>query len=66
MVLTGCASSTADERTIRHGPEALAPKRTQAAAQGFDPDIAEPMWWIMIEAIIAREEREIGTGGEDR
>lgn len=43
----------------------LATVRARAAAAGFDPDTAEAMWQVMIEANIAREERVLGKGGID-
>ncbi len=43
----------------------LAGVRTKAGAAGFDPDLAEAMWQLMIKTVIAREEREIGTEGRD-
>ncbi|MBV7378291.1 chorismate mutase [Maritimibacter dapengensis] len=40
--------------------------RTRAERHGFDPDIAEAMWRVMVEALIAREERVLGREGEDK
>ncbi|MGH1367204.1 MAG: chorismate mutase [Maritimibacter sp.] len=40
--------------------------RNKAQETGFDPEIAEPMWRVMIEAIIAREQRSLGFEGEDK
>lgn len=39
--------------------------RRKADRQGLDPDLAEAMWRIMIETVIAREERVIGKEGRD-
>lgn len=39
--------------------------RALAVARGFDAEIAEAMWRVMIDAIIARETRVLGTDGED-
>lgn len=39
--------------------------REKAQARGLDPELAEAMWRIMIETVIAREERVIGNGGVD-
>ena len=39
--------------------------RARAEAAGFDPDIAEAMWRAMIDGFVKREERVLGTGGED-
>jgi isochorismate pyruvate lyase len=39
--------------------------RDRAAQAGFDPDIAEAMWRVMIDAFIAREQQVLGTEGED-
>lgn len=39
--------------------------RSRAARDGFDPEIAETMWRAMIDALIAREQKVLGTEGED-
>ena len=39
--------------------------RTRAEATGFDPDIAEAMWRVMIEQLVAREARVLGHNGRD-
>jgi isochorismate pyruvate lyase len=58
----------------RDGIAAAAPGRVQevydktrarAEAAGVDPDMAQAMWRVMVEAIIAHEEQELGTTGED-
>lgn len=43
----------------------LANVRGKALASGLDPDLAEAMWRIMIETVIAREEQVIGSEGVD-
>ena len=43
----------------------IASVRARAAATGFDPDMAEAMWRVMIDGFIAREERVLGTDGVD-
>jgi isochorismate pyruvate lyase len=40
--------------------------RIKAEAAGFDPDVAADMWALMVDAMIAREQKEIGTTGQDR
>lgn len=45
--------------------EVIANVRARAEACGFAPDIAEPMWQVMIDAVIAREEAVMGKSGED-
>ncbi|WP_127109420.1 chorismate mutase [Pararhodobacter zhoushanensis] len=58
----------------REGIAAAAPSRVQAVVDrvraraevtGFDPDIAEAMWRVMIEQLIAREARVLGHNGRD-
>ncbi|MAM61000.1 chorismate mutase [Maritimibacter sp. UBA3975] len=58
----------------REGIAAAAPARAQtvydktrarAERLGIDPDMAEAMWRVMVEAIIAREERDLGKTGDD-
>ena len=44
--------------------EVLARVRDQAAQTGFEPGVAEAMWQIMIDAMIAREERAMGKEGQ--
>mgnify|MGYP001627771382 CR=1 FL=1 len=39
--------------------------RGRADVHGFDPDIAETMWRVMIDAMIAREQKVLGTKGDD-
>ncbi|WP_375175250.1 chorismate mutase [Pseudooceanicola sp.] len=39
--------------------------RDRAADAGFDPDIAEGMWRVMIDGFIAQEQQVLGTEGED-
>ena len=39
--------------------------RTLATTAGFDADIAENMWRAMIDALIAREKKVLGTEGDD-
>lgn len=64
----------APDLKAREGIAARAPRRIaavlghvrdKAEAGGLDPDLAEAMWRIMIEAVIAREERVIGREGKD-
>ncbi|WP_323771643.1 chorismate mutase [Antarctobacter sp.] len=64
----------APDLKAREGIAARAPRRVDAVlgnvrekaqAQGLDPDLAETMWRIMIETVIAREERVIGKEGID-
>lgn len=43
----------------------LAHVRDKAAARGFDPELAEAMWQLMIDAVIAREEAVMGKEGKD-
>lgn len=45
--------------------DVLAKVRAKADAAGFDPEVAVAMWQVMIDAMIAREERVIGTEGMD-
>ncbi|MEC7763950.1 MAG: chorismate mutase [Pseudomonadota bacterium] len=58
----------------RDGIPAAAPDRVQAVydktraraeANGVDPEMAQAMWKAMVEAIIAHEEHELGTTGDD-
>ena len=58
----------------REGISAAAPSRVQAVldgvrtraeALGVDPALAETLWRIMIETVIAREEQVIGKEGMD-
>lgn len=44
--------------------DVLSKVRDGAASAGFDPDLAERLWREMIETFIAREEAQIGTGGD--
>jgi len=44
----------------------IASVRLRADAAGFDPDMAEAMWRVMIDGFIARQERVLGKDGEDR
>lgn len=46
--------------------QVLAHVRDKAEASGFDPDMAEAMWQIMIDKVIAREQAVMGTEGQDR
>jgi len=39
--------------------------REKADAAGFDPDVAAAMWMVLVEAMIAREQRSIGMDGGD-
>lgn len=64
----------APDLKAREGIAARAPRRIEAVldnvrgkalSQGLDPELAEAMWRIMIEAVIAREERVIGKEGID-
>ena len=64
----------APDLKAREGIAANAPRRveavlsnvrTKAEASGLDPNLAEAMWRIMIETVIAREERVIGKEGID-
>ncbi|WP_306047693.1 chorismate mutase [Nioella sp. MMSF_3534] len=64
----------APELKAREGIAAAAPSRVRqvldhvrarADAAGMDADLAESMWRIMIETVIAREERVIGKEGKD-
>jgi isochorismate pyruvate lyase len=43
----------------------LANVKTAAEARGVDGDMVAAMWQIMIETVIAREERLIGKEGKD-
>ena len=43
----------------------LAHVRDKAAARGFDPELAQSMWKLMIDAVIAREEKIMGKEGKD-
>ncbi len=52
-------------RAPRRVDVVLANVRDKARAKGLDPDLAEAMWRIMIETVIAREERVIGKEGID-
>ena len=58
----------------REGISAAAPSRVRqvldnvrgkAEVAGFDPEMADAMWQIMIDGIIAREERVMGKEGRD-
>lgn len=40
--------------------------RARAARAGVDPAMAEGMWRVMVEAIIAHEEQVLGTEGDDK
>ncbi len=51
-------------RIETRGSEVLDRVAQSAQEAGFDPDLARGMWSQMIEAMIAREERVIGTGEE--
>ena len=42
--------------------EVVAKVRTEAAAQGLDPDLVEDLWRRLIDWSIAREERKLGAG----
>ncbi|WP_417207339.1 chorismate mutase [Antarctobacter sp.] len=64
----------APDLKAREGIAARAPRRVDAVlgnvrnkaqVHGLDPDLAEEMWRIMIETVIAREERVIGKEGID-
>ncbi|MBV7395816.1 chorismate mutase [Mameliella sediminis] len=64
----------APDLKAREGIAARAPRRVtavldnvraRAEACGLDPELAEAMWTIMIETVIAREERVIGKEGVD-
>ncbi len=46
--------------------EVLENARQQAAAQGFDPDLAEALWSRLVEWSIAREERVLGNDEEGK
>lgn len=52
-------------RAPRRIDAVLANVRGRAQASGLDPDLAEAMWRLMIETVIAREERVIGKDGVD-
>ncbi|WP_323763659.1 chorismate mutase [Marinovum sp.] len=45
--------------------DVLAKVRAEADATGFDADLAEAMWTLLIDAMIAREERVMGKEGTD-
>ncbi|WP_417522971.1 chorismate mutase [Marinovum sp.] len=45
--------------------DVLAKVRGEAEAKGFDGDLAEAMWALLIDAMIAREEQVMGTEGAD-
>ncbi len=45
--------------------DVLAKVRATADAEGCDPDLAEGMWRLLIDAMITREERVVGTEGID-
>lgn len=58
----------------REGLSAAAPGRVadvlnkvrgHALSAGFDPEVAAQMWQVMIDAMIAREERVLGKKGTD-
>ena len=64
----------AAELKVGTGISAAAPTRfaavldtvaQRAEAKGFDPELARQMWRLMIETFIRREERTLGTEGED-
>ncbi|SHG87562.1 chorismate mutase [Marivita hallyeonensis] len=77
MTLLAERLSFADRAPVlkqREGISAAAPSRARqvldnvrakAEVAGFDPDMAEAMWKIMIDGIIAREERVMGKEGRD-
>ena len=59
---------------LREGIAAAAPSRVaavvahvrgKAGTRGFDADLAEAMWRLMIDAVIAREEHVMGKEGKD-
>lgn len=45
--------------------DVLVKVRAKAEAAGFDPEVAGDMWQVMIDAMIAREERILGKEGQD-
>lgn len=45
--------------------DVLAKVRAKAGAAGFDPEVAGDMWQVLIDAMIAREERVMGKEGQD-
>lgn len=58
----------------RDGIAAAAPDRVQAVydktraradAHGVDPEMAQAMWKVMVEAIIAHEEQVLGKTGDN-
>lgn len=46
--------------------DVLAKVRESADKAGFDPEVAADMWQVMIDAMIAREQRVLGHEGDDR
>ena len=77
LVLLAERSAHIDRATVLKGPvgvaaaaptrygAVIAAVRARADAVGFDPDVAEAMWRVMIDAFIAREEQVLGTDGVD-
>jgi isochorismate pyruvate lyase len=64
----------APDLKAREGIAARAPRRIEAVlanvgdrarAEGLDPELAQAIWTLMIETVIAREERVIGKEGID-
>lgn len=64
----------APDLKAREGIAARAPRRIEAVlanvgdrarAEGLDPELARAIWTLMIETVIAREERVIGKEGID-
>ncbi|MCC1493913.1 chorismate mutase [Cognatishimia sp. F0-27] len=59
----------ARERIAANAPRRVAAVltsvRDKAERHGLDPDLAERLWRIMIDTVIAREEAIIGKGGKD-
>ncbi|TNF22490.1 MAG: chorismate mutase [Rhodobacteraceae bacterium] len=45
--------------------DVLAKVRAGARTAGFEPEVAAEMWQVMIDAMIAREERVMGRKGRD-
>ena len=45
--------------------DVLAKVRAEADRTGFDADLAEAMWALLIDAMIAREEQVMGKEGKD-
>lgn len=44
--------------------EVAAKARANAAASGYDPDLAEALWRLMMEHFIAQEARQLGEGDD--